>query len=252
MAAAATAGGPGGRIRAVIFDIGGVVVESPFLAIAAYEREQGLPDNYLNVALTKRGAAGAFQQYERGEIGHGEFVRQWARELNEVEANNEAYRGYLRRRGLDGRIELPRETRVDGAALFARMMAATQTPNDCVVELIRWLRRCGYRVAALTNNFKDGAQASGLGDLLASLFDEVVESAVVGLRKPDPRFYLLACERLGIRPSEAVFLDDIGSNLRAAARLGMATVRVEIGKEPAAVAAVKRLVAARGAHAANL
>ncbi|KAJ2694125.1 hypothetical protein H4R19_005942 [Coemansia spiralis] len=252
MADTGALGGPSDRIRAVIFDIGGVVVKSPFVAVAEYEREHGLPDNFINVALMKRGAAGAFQQYERGEISHAEFVRQWTDELNEVAANNEAYRGYLRRRGHEGRVELPRETRIDGAELFARMMAVTQTPNDCVVELIHWLRRRGYRVAALTNNFKDGAQAGNMEELFAGLFDEIVESAVVGLRKPDPRFYLLACSRLGIQPSEAAFLDDIRSNLRAASRLGMATVRVEIGKEHDAVDAVKRLVAARGAFATKL
>ncbi|KAJ2841538.1 hypothetical protein IWW36_006229, partial [Coemansia brasiliensis] len=61
------------KIRAVIFDIGGVVVQSPFLAISAYEREHELPANYINVALSKHGDSGAFQRYERGEISYEEF-----------------------------------------------------------------------------------------------------------------------------------------------------------------------------------
>ncbi|KAJ2785227.1 hypothetical protein H4R18_000678 [Coemansia javaensis] len=236
------------RIRAVIFDVGGVVVGSPFVGIAAYEREHGLPANYVNVALSRRGAAGAFQRYERGEIGYDEFAAQWAVELNDKEANSAAYRAYLERRGADaGAAAVPPEAHIDVEELFARMMDAARTPNACVVDLVRWLRGRGYRVAALTNNFKDRRPDAGLAALLGDLFDEVVESSAVGLRKPDPAFYLLACRRLGIRPSEAVFLDDIGANLRAAERLGMAAVRVRVGHEPAAVAEVRRLVAARGA-----
>src|SRR4029077_8192331 len=63
--------------------------------------------------------------------------------------------------------------------------------------------------------------------LLRDYFDVFIESAVVGLRKPDPRIYELACRELGVTPPEAVFLDDIGSNLKAARALGMATIKVD-------------------------
>ncbi|KAJ1834787.1 hypothetical protein IWW55_006978 [Coemansia sp. RSA 2706] len=241
------------KIRAVIFDIGGVVVKSPFLAISAYEREHGLPANYINVALSRRGDAGAFQQYERGEISHSDFVDQWTDELNDVAANNAAYRGYLQRRNLDTRMVLPGKTQINGSVLFARMMDVAQTPNPCVVELIRWLRRCGYRVAALTNNFQNDVTSGKMRDeIFQALFDEFVESSVVGLRKPDARFYLHACNLLEVGPEEVVFLDDIGKNLRAADRLGMTAVQVEIGREQQAVDAVKKLVRARGAFAPKI
>ncbi|KAJ2433435.1 hypothetical protein GGF42_009397 [Coemansia sp. RSA 2424] len=121
-----------------------------------------------------------------------------------------------------------------------------ETPNECVVELVRWLKRAhqGYRVAALTNNFKD----DGVRDRLAPLFDVFVESAVEGLRKPDPRLYMRACNRLDVSPSEVVFLDDIPANLRAAAELGITAVQVEIGREMQAVEQVKRILKARGAY----
>ncbi|KAJ2801986.1 hypothetical protein H4R20_003456 [Coemansia guatemalensis] len=237
-----------GKVRAVIFDIGGVVVKSPFIAISVYEREHRLPANYINVALSKKGANGAFQQYERGEIDYDEFVDLWTDELNEVEQNNAAYRQYLQRRKLDVHMVLPQETQINGSVLFARMMELAQTPNDCMVELIRWLRRSGYRVAALTNNFKnDTVSGASRSELLAGLFDEFVESSVVGLRKPDPRFYLHACNLLEVRPSEVIFLDDIGANLRAAKALGMMPVQVEIGKELEAVKAVKGIIQTCGA-----
>ncbi|KAJ1906683.1 hypothetical protein IW146_002116 [Coemansia sp. RSA 922] len=231
-------------IKAVIFDVGGVLVKSPFIAISAYERELGLPGNYINVSLSRRGAEGAFQRYERGELSYGEFVDQWTEELNDTEANNLAYHKYLQRHELDTRMVLPQQTRVNGETLFAGMMAVAETPNECMVELVRWLKACGYRVAALTNNFRD----TGDSDKLKPLFDVFVESAVEGLRKPDPRFYLQACNRLEVSPCEALFLDDIPVNVRAAKELGMEVIRVEIGRETLAVDKVKRILRARGAY----
>ncbi|KAJ2874012.1 hypothetical protein H4R27_005580 [Coemansia aciculifera] len=231
-------------IKAVIFDVGGVLVKSPFIAISAYERELGLPANYINVSLSRRGSEGAFQRYERGELAYDEFVDQWTDELNDTETNNVAYRKYLQRHELDTRMVLPRQTRVSGDALFVGMMAVAETPNECMVELVRWLKACGYRVAALTNNFKD----AGDSEKLKPLFDVFVESAVEGLRKPDPRFYLQACNRLEVSPGEALFLDDIPVNLRAAKELGMEVVRVEIGRETQAVDKVKRILRLRGAY----
>ncbi|KAJ2401337.1 hypothetical protein GGI23_001460 [Coemansia sp. RSA 2559] len=235
------------KIRAVIFDIGGVVVKSPFIAISQYEREHGLPANYINVALSKNGADGAFQQYERGEISHESFIDQWTDELNDVDANNRAYRRYLERRKLDVRMALPEKTQINGGVVFARMMEIAKSPNECIVDLIRWLRRNGYRVAALTNNFKNDATSGKMRDeFFGPLFDEFVESTVVGLRKPDPKFYIHACNKLEVRPSEVVFLDDIAANLRTADALGMTAVAVNIGKEDEAAEAVKKIVRIRG------
>jgi epoxide hydrolase-like predicted phosphatase len=90
---------------------------------------------------------------------------------------------------------------------------------------VRKLRERGLRTAALTNNWVSDDQQSKM-DLLRAEFDVFVESARVGLRKPDPRIYQLTCEKLGIEPSRAAFLDDIGENLKAARALGMTTIKV--------------------------
>ncbi|KAJ2479949.1 hypothetical protein IWW56_002755 [Coemansia sp. RSA 2131] len=238
-------------VRAVIFDIGGVIVKSPFLAISSYEQSHHLPANYINVSLSKHGPLGAFQQYERNEISYAEFIDKWTHELNDVTANNKAYREYLTRRHLDTRMVLPSKTRVDGEELFKRMMKVAEEPNRCVVDLVKWLRQCGYKVAALTNNFQND-EGKVQGNVLTKLFDEFVESSVVGLRKPDARFYTHACNLLDVSPEEVVFLDDIGKNLSAAKRLGMTTVQVEIGREQEAVDAVKRIIRTRGALAPKL
>ncbi|KAJ2472273.1 Dihydroorotate dehydrogenase (quinone), mitochondrial, partial [Coemansia sp. RSA 2320] len=167
-------------------------------------------------------------------------------ELNDTEANNAAYSEYLERRGALSRpVELPDKAAISGRELFGRMMETTQKVNQCMVDLIGWLRGSGYRVAGLTNNFKDSEVGGEEG--VRRLLDEYVESSVEGMRKPDPRFYMVACRRLGVRPEEAVFLDDIAANVRAAAGLGMVGVRVRLGNEAQAVDTVKRIVQARGA-----
>jgi putative hydrolase of the HAD superfamily len=94
-------------------------------------------------------------------------------------------------------------------------------------QMVEAVRRCHARLktAMLTNNWMVDDEGGRLDDLLP-LFDVVVESAKAGVRKPDPRFYELACERLEIEPAEAVFLDDIGANLKPARQMGMTTIKV--------------------------
>ncbi|MCG8588290.1 MAG: HAD-IA family hydrolase, partial [Proteobacteria bacterium] len=99
-----------------------------------------------------------------------------------------------------------------------------------MLAAVATLREAGLRVAALTNNW--GGEDDGDGTrVLQPHFDIFIESSVEGLRKPDPRIYELACERLAVGPEQAIFLDDIGANLKPARQLGMTTIRVV---EPAA------------------
>ncbi len=192
--------------RAVIFDLGGVVLDSPLHAIARYERELGIPPGHVNRVVAASGPQGAWARLERGELGLEAFVPAFERECAEA-----------------------------GHALSAREMmeriGASSAPRPAMLQAIAALRARGYAVGALTNNWEgDPSGPSSLADLRAR-FDAFVESSVVGLRKPDPRIYLHACRTLRVEPPEAVFLDDIGSNLKAARALGMTTIKV---LEPAA------------------
>src|SRR6185437_14246190 len=92
------------------------------------------------------------------------------------------------------------------------------------------------RVGCITNN----VQAGERNPLLDDLFEVVIESSKVGLRKPDPRIYQIACESLGVQPEQAIFLDDFGVNLKAARELGMATVKVD--ETPSAIDELERLL----------
>jgi epoxide hydrolase-like predicted phosphatase len=112
--------------------------------------------------------------------------------------------------------------------MMTRIGEAAQ-PRPRMLDAIRTIRARGLRTSALTNNWvgETGASRSGgLGEL-GGLFDVIVESAVEGLRKPDPRIYALTLERLGVSAPEAVFLDDIGSNLKPARAMGMTTIKVD-------------------------
>lgn len=193
-------------LRAVLFDLGGVVMGSPLRAIAEYERALGIPPGFVNRLVVETGPGGAWSRLERGELAMDAFF--------------EAFDA---------------ECRAAGQALSAREMmariAAAAQPRPRMIAAIRAIRARGLRTSALTNNWRAEGGDSGI-DRLADLFDVVVESAVVGLRKPDPRIYALALERLDVPAPAVVFLDDIGRNLKPARELGMTTIKVD-GEEQA-------------------
>jgi putative hydrolase of the HAD superfamily len=187
------------QFRAVIFDLGGVVVDSPLHAIQRYERELGIPEGTVNRVVVETGPRGAWSRLERGELSMTDFQRDFEAELRAV--------GHT----------------ISAATMMARI--AECGPRPTMLEAIRRIRARGLRAGALTNNWAN-ERGEPTHDLSA-LFDAFIESSRVGLRKPDPRIYALACDALGVAPSEAVFLDDIGRNLKAARALGMRTIKVD-------------------------
>jgi putative hydrolase of the HAD superfamily len=194
-------------LAGVLFDMGGVVMESPLAAIAHYERAQGLPSNAINRVVAAAGASGAWARLERGELTVATFCP--------------AFEADCRAHGLT----------VDAAALMTAIAAAGR-PRPAMLEAIRRLRARGLRVGALTNNWRrEGPDDDVVPHALRAHFDAFVESRAVGLRKPDPAIYVLACRELGVEPARTAFLDDIGANLKPARALGMTTIKVD---EPAA------------------
>jgi len=140
----------------------------------------------------------------------------------------ETWSSFLRSRNLSEVATPP--LCIDGEALFWQMMTESRTPNRPVVSAIRKLRATGrYKVAALTNDYQF-PRDHPLADKseLKGLFDVFVSSSECGMRKPEKGIYRLVLERLGVAPAEAVFLDDLGLNLKAARELGIITVRVPL------------------------
>jgi putative hydrolase of the HAD superfamily len=197
-------------IRAVIFDFGGVILTSPFDAFARYEADNGLPAGLLRRLNATEPDTNAWARLERNEVDLAGFA-----ELFEAEA---AAAGH----------------RVDGRAVLGMLVGQLRP------RMVEALRRCHDRLktALLTNNFvphEDPPAGGGtvrrddgrnpMAEVLHH-FDVIVESSRVALRKPDPAIYRLVCDELGVEPEEAVFLDDLGINLKPARAMGMTTIKV--------------------------
>jgi putative hydrolase of the HAD superfamily len=189
-------------IRAVLFDFGGVILSSPFEAFAHYEQANGLPAGFLRRVNATDPDANAWARLERSEVSLGDFSALFAAESRAL--------GH----------EVP------GADVLA-LLGGELRPT-----MVEAVRRCSQRLVTglLTNNFI-AASAAGRGEgphaEVLSLFHGIVESSKVGVRKPDVRFYELACEQLGVTPPDCVFLDDLGVNLKPARALGMTTIKVD-------------------------
>jgi putative hydrolase of the HAD superfamily len=187
-------------IEAVVFDIGGVIQDSPLDAIARYERDHGLPPNAINRAVVASGEGGAWSRLERGELT--------------VEAWCAPFEADCRAHGL-----------TVSATRLMEYIAEAGRERPEMLRAVRRLRERGLRVGALTNNWAT-ERAPADPHPIGRHFDALVESRAVGMRKPDPRIYQLVCRRLGVEPPQAAFLDDIGTNLKSARALGMHTIRV--------------------------
>jgi putative hydrolase of the HAD superfamily len=188
-------------IEAVVFDIGGVVQDSPLHAIARYERDHGLPAHAINRAVVASGETGAWSRLERGEL----TLRAWCA----------PFESDCRTLGVA----------VDAARLMTYIAEAGRARPQMLRAIAR-LRERGLRVGALTNNWATDDPVPPPNPLREH-FDAFVESRAVGMRKPDPRMYQLICAQLGVTPPQAAFLDDIGANLKSARALGMHTIKVD-------------------------
>ena len=186
------------RHRAVLFDLGGVVLGSPLHAIADFERDEGLPAGFVNRVVMTAGQSGAWSRLERGELALEAFYTAFEKDCADA-----------------------------GETLSARLLmqriAVSAEPRPAMLEAVRRIRERGLKAAALTNNWIGQEEDM---QPLRSCFDAFIESSALGLRKPDRRIYLHACEQIAVEPPQAIFLDDIGRNLKTARELGMATIKV--------------------------
>ena len=184
-------------IRAVLFDVGGVIITSPFESFSRYEAMHGLPDGFIRKLNSTNPDTNAWAHLERGDVSFDEFCA-----LFEAEAT------------------------AAGGSLKAREVMECLA-GEIRPAMLEAVRRCKERLktAMVTNNWRAEDEGGRL-DTLLPLFDVVIESSKAGVRKPDPRFYEMACEQLEIEPNEAVFLDDLGINLKPARAMGMTTIKV--------------------------
>lgn len=208
------------KIRAVIFDFGGVFIPSPYPFFEAIAAEMGANPVQIGEIIFGSQLEDGDHPYHRLERG----------EIPLEQARSEI----LQR----GRALYNLE--VDILQLFSRMPAGVHTE---LVERVRELKREGYPTAMITNNIREYADVWRSLLPVEELFDLVVDSSQVGMRKPDPAIFRLALERLGgVAPECTVFLDDSEGNVRAARSLGMHTIHVR-GDIPRAIAELDALLA---------
>ena len=205
-------------IEAVIFDFGGVLTTSPFEAFARYERERGLPADIIRRTNAANHWENAWAKFERAEIDLAAFDELFAA-----------------------------ESRARGAEVRGREVLPLLT-GDLRPEMVEALRRikARFKTGCITNNLPDNAIGSASGRSLyvaevMVLFDHVIESAKIGLRKPDPRIYRMMLEALNVDAKNCVYLDDLGVNLKPARDMGMTTIKVLNGEQ-----AIAELAAATG------
>ena len=190
-------------IEAVIWDFGGVLTTSPFEAFARFERERGLPADVIRRTNAANHMENAWAKFERAEVDIETFDRLFAEESKALGAE------------VRGRDVLP-------------LLQGDLRP-EMVEALKRIKAKC--KTGCITNNLPANAMGSTSGRSLyvaevMVLFDHVIESAKMGLRKPDPRIYAMMTDALKVDPAKCVYLDDLGVNLKPAREMGMTTIKV--------------------------
>nr|XP_048676886.1 acyl-CoA dehydrogenase family member 10 isoform X3 [Caretta caretta] len=190
--------------KAVIFDMGGVLLPSPYRMAVEWEVRNRIPRGTIKQALISGGENRPWLRYMRGELTSVEFLHEFGQQCSEI-AN----------------FSVP----VDS---FLSDLTSSQMSKQLPImtEALKCIRAEGLKTAVLSNNFYLHSGVSFL-PLDRNQFDVVIESCREGICKPDPRIYTLCLERLGVQPKESIFLDDIGQNLKAAAQLGINTVKVD-------------------------
>ncbi|UWU84310.1 HAD-IA family hydrolase [Bradyrhizobium yuanmingense] len=190
-------------IEAVIFDFGGVLTSSPFEAFTRFETERGLPADIIRRTNAANHLENAWAKFERAEVDIETFDALFAAESLALGAE------------VRGRDVLP------------------LLQGDLRPEMVEALKRikAQFKTGCITNNLPANAIGSMTGRSLyiaevMVLFDHVIESAKIGLRKPDPRIYQMMVETLKVDPNNCVYLDDLGVNLKPARQMGMTTIKV--------------------------
>ena len=191
-------------VSAVVFDLGGVLTESPMTAFAAYEAEAGLPDGLIRRLNSTNPDTNAWARYERNELDTEGFSAAFEEEA--------AAAGY----------------RVDAARVLAALAGEVR---PVMVDALHRLRGAGFPLGMVSNNVAPMERTGRLGEVLG-LFDAIVESSVEGVRKPEPEIYRRALVRLSdavgrpVAATDCAYLDDLGINLKPARAMGFATIKV--------------------------
>lgn len=194
------------NLEAVIWDFGGVFTTSPFDAFNRYEAENRLPKDIIRTVNSQNPDDNAWAKFERTDIDRDGF--------DELFRQESAALGH----------EIP------GKDILGLLSGDIR---PAVIEALKVCKSM-VKVGCITNNVKTGKGAGMTTDAdkaakvkdIMSLFDHVIESSNVGVRKPSPEIYSMMCDFLSVDPAKCVYLDDLGINLKPARAMGMTTIKV--------------------------
>jgi putative hydrolase of the HAD superfamily len=188
------------KYKAIIWDFGGVITSSPFEAFNEFEEANSLPKDIIRTINSENPDMNAWAQFESNSITIGQF--------------NDLFLKEAKAKGFD----------IKGRDIIKLLKGSIR---ENMVSFLRELKS-DFKLGCITNNVKSSSQENTDNETeeVMSIFDHVIESSIVGIRKPNPEIYMMSCDALNVSPDQCIYLDDLGINLKPARELGMMTIKV--------------------------
>ena len=188
------------KYKAIIWDFGGVITSSPFEASNQFEEANGLPKDIIRTINSENPDTNAWAKFESNSITIGVF--------------NDLFLKEAKAKGFD----------IKGRDII-KLLKGSIRKN--MVSFLRELKS-DFKLGCITNNVKSSSEENNDNETkeAMSLFDHIIESSIVGIRKPNPEIYMMSCDALKVSPDQCIYLDDLGINLKPARELGMTTIKV--------------------------
>jgi len=188
------------KYKAIIWDFGGVITSSPFEAFNQFEEANGLPKDIIRTINSENPDTNAWAKFESNSIT--------------IDVFNDLFLKEAKAKGFD----------IKGRDII-KLLKGSIRKN--MVSFLRELKS-DFKLGCITNNVKSSSEENNDNETkeAMSLFDHVIESSIVGIRKPNPEIYMMSCDALNVSPDQCIYLDDLGINLKPARELGMATIKV--------------------------
>jgi len=188
------------KYKAIIWDFGGVITSSPFEAFNQFEETNGLPKDIIRIINSENPDTNAWAKFESNSIT--------------IDVFNDLFLKEAKAKGFD----------IKGRDII-KLLKGSIRKN--MVSFLRELKS-DFKLGCITNNVKSSSEENNDNETkeAMSLFDHVIESSIVGIRKPNPEIYMMSCDALKVSPDQCIYLDDLGINLKPARELGMTTIKV--------------------------
>lgn len=188
------------KYKAIIWDFGGVITSSPFEAFNQFEEANGLPKDIIRTINSENPDTNAWAKFESNSIT--------------IDVFNDLFLKEAKAKGFD----------IKGRDII-KLLKGSIRKN--MVSFLRELKS-DFKLGCITNNVKSSSEENNDNETkeAMSLFDHVIESSIVGIRKPNPEIYMMSCDALKVSPDQCIYLDDLGINLKPAKELGMTTIKV--------------------------